>query len=280
MIFNIRSLHNVPLTIIADTFNAAFSDYVIPINLNTEILVSKIQSENIQLNNSAGVFDAEKLVAFILIGLDSYDAKLVAYNAGTGVVPAYRGMRLTQKMYEYLFPLLTREGVASHQLEVITTNERALTVYKEIGFVIRRKLCCFKGVVLSCKVNKDVSIETVNTSSSINEVYFDSTPSYQNQISSITRDFSNHVFLLARIHSQLAGFLIYLPATGRIKLFGVDRECRRKGVGTSLFSFVQKTLPGKELSVINVDVADTGSMAFLQSVGLLHTVQQFEMELS
>lgn len=244
------------------------------------MLASKIMSENIQLHLSAGVFDEDSLVAFILIGIDAHDAKMLAYNAGTGVIPSCRGNRLTNKMYEYLVPLLTTEGVTRHLLEVITTNEKALALYKAAGFVTKRKLCCFKGVVRNRIVNSDISIERVKKLPEINETFFESQPSYQNQMSCINRDIDSHIILSACILSQLAGFLIFMPATGRIKLMGVQRAFRRKGVGSSLLSFVQLALPSKELSVINVDEADNGSMAFLQSVGLLPTLEQFEMELS
>ena len=122
MSFTIKSLQGLSIRQIADVFNDACSDYVIPIKLTEEILTAKILSENIQLENSVGVFDNDKLIAFILIGIDEYDGHIVAYNAGTGVIPSYRGNKLTKRMYQYLFPLLKDKDIVSHQLEVITTN--------------------------------------------------------------------------------------------------------------------------------------------------------------
>src|SRR5690606_11050066 len=130
----IQTLRAATTAEIAETFNLAFSDYLVPIHLSETDLKAKMVAENTKLDYSAGVFSDGKLVGFILIGIDGD----TAYNGGTGVVAAYRGQNLTRKMYDFLFPILSEKGIVNHHLEVITENKKALPVYQKIGFVTRR----------------------------------------------------------------------------------------------------------------------------------------------
>src|SRR6478672_6297058 len=139
----IKTLEGVPVAVIADTFNAAFADYLVSIQLTEQALRDKMRAENTTPECSAGVFENGRLVGFILIGIGDG----IAYNGGTGVIPEFRGQNLTQKMYEYLFTLLAAKGIGNHLLEVITENGRAIPIYQKIGFEIKRTVSCFKGKI-------------------------------------------------------------------------------------------------------------------------------------
>jgi ribosomal protein S18 acetylase RimI-like enzyme len=151
----IQTLKKIPLPYLAKVFNVAFADYMLPFNLSTADLEAKMTSENINLEYSVGVFIEAELVGFMLIGTDISDDKIIAYNAGTGVIPEFRGQQFTQKMYDFLFAHLKEKGITTHQLEVITENERAITAYKKIGFEQRRRLSCFKGAVIPAEKTRN-----------------------------------------------------------------------------------------------------------------------------
>jgi len=89
-----------------NTLNHAFADYIVPFQLNAEQLQFKIRSENIVSDWSLGVFDSERLVAFIMHGVRKENGKTVVYNAGTGVLSEYRGQGLVGKMYDFIQPFL------------------------------------------------------------------------------------------------------------------------------------------------------------------------------
>jgi hypothetical protein len=61
------------------------------------------------LEFSAGLFDEHQLVGFIFTGIDKVDEQKIAYNAGTGIIPLYRGKNLTSKMYQYIFEILKKK---------------------------------------------------------------------------------------------------------------------------------------------------------------------------
>ena len=110
----IATLENCTIADIADVLNASFSDYIVPLHLNIEQLEYKIVTENIHLDLSVGVFSSGQLVGFMLHALQIVDGKLSAYNAATGIIPAYRGRGLVGKMYQYLLPKLKTIGFHWH----------------------------------------------------------------------------------------------------------------------------------------------------------------------
>lgn len=274
---DIQSLENVSLTDLVQVFNESFADYVVPLQLTESLLAAKLQSENIQLGYSAGVFVQGRPVGFILTGIDTIKSVPVAYNAGTGVIPSHRGHGLTAKMYDFLLPMFQKRGLQQCLLEVIQTNPRAVAVYQKKGFTIMRRLVCFKGRVNTTPL-PDVITIVDGQLHEIDDRFWDSQPSYQHTVAAIQRDAASHRLVKAMVNDTLAGYIVYATATGRIKQSAVAPAYRRQGIGRALFTHVQSMLPDKELAVINVDATDTGSIAFLQAIGLPVMVEQYEME--
>ena len=138
MIVQIKDLNSISITELVVVFNHAFEDYIIPIGLTKEVLESKIDHEHIQLNLSVGAFVDNNLVGFILTGVENDNGAYSIYNAGTGVIPEYRGMNFMRQMYSFLDQNLKSIHVKQHLLEVITTNHKAVHLYTSLGFNISR----------------------------------------------------------------------------------------------------------------------------------------------
>lgn len=276
----IHSLSDIPIQKIADVFNTSFNDYFVPISMDEASLSAKIKSENIFLDYSVGVTADDQLVAFILTGIDSIHNRFFSYNAGTGVIPEFRGQKLPQKMYDYLLPLLNKNNIHKHQLEVITENTKALKVYQNIGYQINKQVSCFKG-----KINLPANPATFTTrrielqDETIVHPFWNHFPTYQNTLSSINRNKEMHESLGVFHGGYFVGYIVYAKSSGRIKQFGVHQDFRKKGIGHHLFCEVQKANPTLDVSLINIDNNDSGTIAFLQKIGLEITIGQFEMVL-
>jgi len=268
----IKTLGGIPVAVIAQTFNDAFSDYLVPIQLTEQALADKMRSENTAPEYSAGVFDGDKLVGFILIGIDNG----IAYNGGTGVIPNYRGHNLTRQMYDFLLPLLAQKGIRKHLLEVITENVRAVPVYRKIGFETIRTVSCFKGKIENSR-QPEVAVKEIDLHE-IRTEFCDFTPTFQNTIEAILRTREQHKALGAFDQDNLIGFIVFAPNIARVKHFGVDKSRRLRSIGKRLFQEVQSIVGDTALSLTNVDDR-TGSIAFLEKIGLEKTVSQFEMQL-
>ncbi len=278
--YTIKNLGNTNVDELANAFNQAFADYLIPFSLSAEQLSNKIAIEKIEPSFSAGVFVQNKLIAFIFIGIDFLNEKKVAYNAGTGVIPSYRGNKLTNKMYDYLIPLLENEGINYHLLEVITENKIAHAVYEKVGFRIVRELICFKGYSHASRYNESISFSEINYSSISTIGCFNRFPTYQNSGNAIIRSGDNNITLAAMTKDRYAGFISFNKKTGRVQQFGVEKNYRLQGIGSALFCEAQRYLEEIQLSVINIDKSDTGTISFVRKIGFEITVEQYEMELS
>jgi len=103
---DIRTLEGIDYKDILNVFNESFSDYFVPFKLSEEQLISKINTDNTDLELSVGVFDNQRLVAFILHGIEIINNQNVAYNGATGVIPQKRGSGLTKQMYLFILPIL------------------------------------------------------------------------------------------------------------------------------------------------------------------------------
>lgn len=261
---------------IVDSFNRSFADYFVKIVLTQSSLEEKIAAESIDLERSAGTFLNGKLAGFILTGIDGN----ISYNAGTGVLPEYRGNNLTEKMYGFLLPKLKLSGVHSQKLEVITKNEPAIKTYEKVGFRKVRTLACFKHNISNIKINQDIEIRQLeHLDESVAIQFWDSPPTWQNSLRASKQSTKPHKIAGAYSGQQLTGYIIY-TTEGRVKQFAVRKDFRRRGIGRALFANAMSEIGDKEIVITNIDCEYPGTASFLEKLGLTNFLEQFEMEMN
>lgn len=262
-----------------DTFNESFSDYLVPMHLTLPQLEIKMRSEGVDLSLSAGAFSGEKLVGFILHGVNTEEGKRIAYNAATGVIPAERGKRLTLRLYDHILPLLRQNNISKSRLEVIDTNERAIKTYAKAGFMTVRRLDSFKGKAATAAIDKVKFIDAAAPSWEQLKTWWDWTPSWQNSIITV-ENLGEKVSTTYILHEdEPVGYACFSPASGRILQLAINKKHRQRGFGKMLISHLGSVTPAPELSIINVDAAAGASRNFFISQGMKHFISQHEMEL-
>ncbi|TBX67564.1 GNAT family N-acetyltransferase [Flavobacterium silvisoli] len=275
----IQTLANTDINTILNTFNLAFSDYVVPMRITEEQLINKMKTENIRLEYSVGAFNQNELIAFILHGQDTLNGKSIVYNGGTGVIPQQRGQKLTAQLYEFILPKLKAEQIDSVLLEVITTNMPAVTTYEKIGFKTLRTLDCFKGNIIQQPINQAYEIkELKNWDWNQLSSFWDWAPTSQNGISAVEINQAYLISLGIYQNEELCGYLIFNPKSNRIQQFAVAKTHRNKGLASQLFGYIAQNYTA-EVSMINIDHASATTLSFLQNIGFEKTVSQYEMEL-
>jgi GNAT superfamily N-acetyltransferase len=277
---DVRTLENISIQELADCFNRSFSDYIVPYQTTSIQLANNLKAQNVALSLSAGAFEDGKLIGFILTGIDQAQGIHAAYNAGTGVVPERRGQRITSQLYQFLLPLWRQGGVRDCSLEVITSNTRAVKVYRSLGYDVARDLDSFKGNVEIKEVAAGYSIRPLTVmDTALWQSFWDWKPSWQNGIAAVTNIFQDLIALGAFEGERMVGYIVYNPLQKRVYQFAVCKDYRRRKVGSALFHYVAQ-LFGPELGVINVDYRAVDTISFLNSLGLLHFIRQHEMILS
>lgn len=273
-----QSLSSVSLTELTQTFNEAFSDYFVPLRLTEEAMAVKLRSESIDLAHSIGAFEGDALKGFILHGIDTWSGRKAVYNAGTGVVPAYRGRGLTQQLYNAIVPQLKGEGMVRHQLEVIEQNAPAIRVYERVGFTCARTLSCFKGLVEG-EVDPELSFCEVTTPDfEAYKRFWNYTPTWQNDSPAVQLALDAHHLIEVRKSGELVAYAAYAPASGRLKQYAVAPAHRRRGYGRQLFQYLCRAAGGKEVTLINVDDSDEASIAFFKAIGFQRFLGLWEMK--
>lgn len=274
----IKTLENINLDTLTQTFNKAFENYFVPFKLTPQLLSQRIQISGIDLSNSYGVYDAGKLVSFMLIAIDNLNGIQSAYNGGTGVIPDYRGQKLVKQMYDIAIPKYKNLGVKQLTLEVICENEKAIKAYESVGMKIERRLSCYAGDIIHAETEvEDLNI-AVNEKPNWSDYQFmnEYVPAWDHQRNSILRSQGSYKYVELRQDEILHAYAIFNPLNAAIAQFGVSKNHRRKGIGTQLFNVLAKIKSPLKLN--NIDSSYKPTHQFLTNLGLKNTIDQFEMK--
>lgn len=264
----IRSLAGIGWEALAAAFNAAFSDYVVPMSITADGLAAMQRRRGYAADASFGAFDGERLVGFVFTCQDGDRA----YNSGTGVVPAHRGAGLGRRLVDAVIASVSARA-RSYALEVIETNEPAAALYRGAGFAVTRRLQVWTFAAPARAPGAQSAPEVpVITAPDLDAIAADADvePPWQNSLASLRRATEPYVAL-----GDDRGAAIVFPASADLPLLCVRRDLRRRGHGARLLAAAaaRATRPVR----LMVDDRDAGIAAFLDAAGATRLVRQLEM---
>lgn len=203
----IKPLNHVPFTQLMACFLKAFENYYVPMPTDHAYYKKRWAAAKVDYSLSFGAFDKEELVGFILHAVDERQGIKIAFNTGTGVIPAYRGRKLVKAIYEFALPILKANGIDQSKLEVITANKAAIRAYEGIGFKIDRTLNCYNGpfempLKLGVKLNEK-ALKDIDLSSLIHSATY----SWDNQSASLQMD-AHRYFEVTEDNTTIGYFII------------------------------------------------------------------------
>src|SRR5574337_467202 len=120
---DIRTLAGVGMAELAAAFNAAFSDYAVPMAMTAESLSNMQRRRGYSAEASFGAYDGDRLVGFVLTCRDGDRI----YNSGTGVVPEHRGRGLARTLVDAVIANVPHRR---YVLEVLADNASAIALYQ------------------------------------------------------------------------------------------------------------------------------------------------------
>lgn len=279
---NYRFLNDSDLIALHRCYLAAFSDYAVNMQASEKQFEQRLAHNGVRLDLSVGVFnEAGEMVGFTINGHELWQGEMTAYDSGTGVTPEYRRKGISEALFDWMLPKLKRHGIHQYLLEVITTNEPAVNLYRKLGFRQTRKLAVLRSNAPLERFESKMTIEireTQNPDWRLFQSFWDGHPSWQHSVGSFERIVGEKVIFSAHLNDVCIGYGIVLPISGRILQLAVAKNHRRKGVGSQILAACEsKVVDGERLKLNNIDYSLQGMLTFCEARGFKPILSQYEM---
>lgn len=277
----IKSLKNTNFDTIFTAFSKAFADY--ELQLNKTQLQAMFKRRGFNPNLSFAAFEAGEIVAFTCNGIGNFKNISTAYDTGTGTLKDYRGQGLATQIFEHSLPYLKKQGIKQYLLEALQHNTKAISVYHNIDFKVSREFYYFiqdnqeirnelKTPVLSYDI-KPINLEQHNQIST----FWDFCPSWQNSLDSIRRASKDFISFGIFTANKLIGYCAFEPISGDITQIAIDKNYRRKGLGSLLLQKMLELNKNDSIKAINADITCDSFKNFMEAKNIVIRGKQFEM---
>lgn len=309
----IRTLEQIPFEQLFRAFEEAFADY--DVRFEAAEVRAMLQRRGFDPARSFAAFDGDTIAAFILNGIGLHNGIPTAYDTGTGTVKRYRGRGLATQLFREAEPRLRAAGIGQYLLEVLQHNERALALYRSLGFETVRELACYRlpisevrfpaadpaapaGLTTPCEpagpadatsladpaasaghlASEDLAIAPLDPTRLAEAAAFDDfPPSWQNSLDSIRRAGDDLRMLGAFDGGRLVGYGVFDPLSGDLTRLATAPDRRRHGIATRLLREMLQGMQCRALKLLNADSACDSLHAFLAARGIPLASRQYEM---
>jgi ribosomal protein S18 acetylase RimI-like enzyme len=259
-----------------ECFLAAFSDYEVDMRMSQEQFRQRIVRDGVSLEMSAGAFNGERMIGFCINAVGQWQGKSTAYDAGTGIVPGYRGRGVARELFVFLECKLKEVGVVQYLLEVLTSNVAAATLYRKLGFVETRRLAVFRPQKGPKRIKESrVIIRRVEDPNwRLFQSFWDADPSWQNSIDAADRVAADRIIAGAYEDDECVGYgVVFIPSAHLMQL-AVSPQHRRRGIGSRILVSLETR---ERLKINNIDDNLAGALAFYEANGYKQVLNQYEM---
>jgi len=277
-----RFLTDFPTDRLHSAFLSAFADYRVSMQMSLAEFEYRLLRDGVNRAVSAGAFHNDELVGFYLNGTGRWLGRSTVYDAGTGVLSQYRGQRIATGLFDFMLPRLKELGYAQYLLEVLTSNETAVALYRKLGFTDTRQLGVFRSrnPITNLKSGVAQIREASNPDWKLYQTFWSGYPSWQNSIDAVQRVADTTAVLEAHVDGQCVGYGAVSKISGNLFQLAVNQSHRRRGVGLQLLSALQGyASSGEAVKVNNVDESMPAAAGFYKGIGFSLALEQFEMML-
>ncbi|KAA0549985.1 GNAT family N-acetyltransferase [Bacillus sp. BGMRC 2118] len=135
-VITIKRLSQCSLDDILKAWNDGFEGYSAPVQMDMDSFLTRLVSEGLSPSLSLVAYSSDNPIGIVLSGSRMINGKKVAWNGGTAVAKNYRHQGVGKLLMEELFTLYKQEGVEIATLEAIYDNEKAISLYKSLGYKV------------------------------------------------------------------------------------------------------------------------------------------------
>lgn len=272
--FRVAPATTVSLDAFADLFKRSFDGYFYPNNTTAAVMARRIRTEQIDLARTLILLVDDEPAGQAALALRDQRA----WCGGFGIVPAFRGRGLAHHLADAMVAQARETGARSLQLEVLTRNVAAFTVYQRVGLQPKRDLLIMSWTASPTDQTKnaDPMLETVSP-----QVVIDAYPPRVNVGAAWQRELAT---LLAR--TDLLGKTLATPG-GQAAVVIAEAPDNSASIAELRASSVEaaiaivRALQGQYRTLVCVnEPADSPWLAAYQAAGFAETDRQHEMRLA
>lgn len=271
----------VSIDLVYKAFKDGFSDYIIKLEVSKEDFIKRFFGpEGNSLEHSFLALDGDKCVGVILGGIKVYES-IKTMRCGTlAVHPEFRGIGVSQKLFELHKEEATQNKCKQLFLEVIVGNDRAIHFYNKLGYEKVYDLSYYNLNDLTKimnKGNKNIEVKQLEFPTFKVEIqkWLNFHINWQNDIDYTEK--TNHTFYGAYVDSDIKGS-VCVNEQGKISFIFIDKDYRNIGVGTKLLQVASEEL---KLSSLSIGFPNNNLLkGFLKKSGFeKNSLAQYEMYL-
>lgn len=266
-------LSNVPDEEIMECINSAFSDYAVSIHLTKDTLQKFFEESDINKSLSFGAYSENIMVGFILNSSNIYHDEQVVFDAGTGVIPEFRGKGVFSALYVFAEQELRKRGIKKYYLEVMQQNDSAKVLYQRNGFSVVREFSVMQLTGIS-KESNNQNIQAVKFTefdfSAVNNLTLVN-PSYEHSYNIIKKNANLYKVRYLKNGSGITAFCVYNADDGRVIELGYGNLSDLKEVLIDIASKYKKVIAK------NIDSSYCSVIEMFLSIGFQQIASQYEM---
>ncbi len=277
---SLRVFRHSELTDIYLACTDAFEDYQFPVQFTLEEFRYKFMTRlQTRLELSAGVWHKEKLVAFTLVSCFEDQC----YLSCLGVRKDWRRIGLSKKLLAFQEELVAHDDSNELILDVLGSNDVAVSVYEQAGYQIIRKLTTYS-------ISRDIILKSQSFPHQIvpadhvpwEEVYAwrECELPFLNGRWVIRPGVTHDSVLSYRDEKGTGGVIVFDKHNGRIPLLMVRPDLRRQGLGKALLREAAQLILSKEVICFNIPEEASGINSFLSNMEFRKYFNQVEMKKS
>ncbi|AXK18528.1 MULTISPECIES: GNAT family N-acetyltransferase [Bacillus] len=271
----------VSIDLVYGAFKDGFSDYIIKMDVSKEDFIQRFFGpEGNSLEHSFLALDGDKSVGIILGGIKVYET-IKTMRCGTlAVHPEFRGIGVSQKLFELHKEEAIQNECQQLFLEVIVGNDRAIQFYNKLGYEKVYDLSYYNlndVTKLTNKDNKNIEVQRLEFQTFKLEIqkWLNFHINWQNDIDYIEK--TNNTYYGAYVDNDLKGS-VCVNEQGKISYIFVDKDYRNIGIGMKLLQVarVESNLSSLSISFPNNSLLE----GFLKKSGFKkNSLAQYEMYL-
>ena len=132
----IKTLSECTLEQAVEAWNKGFEGYHFDMTTTPEAFAKRMEQEGLSKELSVVAFDGQRPVGLVLNGIRQSGGRTVGWNGGTGVAVDWRKKGVGVQLMEKTLGILEEYGVEVATLEAISSNTKAIELYKKMGYEI------------------------------------------------------------------------------------------------------------------------------------------------